>query len=93
MRKSTQWSGLLFVCLSVVAAVMLATPSEVRAQSAPDKEFTIAVGETLTFDARGIRTVSVGLPNIADARTTGGDRELLVTGKTPGVTTINIFAR
>ncbi|MGM0555678.1 MAG: pilus assembly protein N-terminal domain-containing protein [Myxococcota bacterium] len=87
MRLGIALSVLLLTSLTVVAAF----PSQARAQ-APDKEFTIAIGETLTFDGRGIRTVTIGLDEIAAVKTTSGGRELLVTGKKPGVTTINIFA-
>jgi pilus assembly protein CpaC len=68
---------------------MIAAPTEAFAQ-APDKEFTISVGETLTFSGRGVRSVSIGLPKVADAQV-AGNRQLIVTGKQPGTTTINIY--
>lgn len=76
---------LMFACTFVTHTLI---PQTAHAQ-APDKEFTISVGETLTFSARGVRSVSIGLPNIADAQAAGAD-QLLVTGKQPGTTTINI---
>ncbi|MEZ4458905.1 MAG: pilus assembly protein N-terminal domain-containing protein [bacterium] len=59
---------------------------------APDKEFTISVGETLTFSARGIQRVAIGLSSIADAQPTSDQKQIVLTGKAPGVTTVNIFS-
>jgi pilus assembly protein CpaC len=59
---------------------------------APDMEFTIAVGETLTFSARGVRRVAAGDDSVADPTVTGDGRFLFVTGRSPGVSTINIFS-
>jgi pilus assembly protein CpaC len=72
--------------------VALTWLSGVAEAQAPDKEFTISVGETLTFSGQGVRSVSIGLPQIADAQV-GSDRQLIVTGKQPGTTTINIYGR
>lgn len=79
---------LLVLMLTSTAVVVTHAPSEVHAQ-APDQEFNIAVGETLTFSSRGVRSVSIGLPNIADAQVISNG-QLLVTAKQPGTTTINI---
>lgn len=79
---------LLVLTLASTAVVVTHAPSEVHAQ-APDQEFNIAVGETLTFSSRGVRSVSIGLPNIADAQVISNG-QLLVTAKQPGTTTINI---
>lgn len=79
---------LLVLMLASSAVVVTHAPSQAYAQ-APDKEFNIAVGETLTFSGRGVRSVSIGLPNIADAQVISNG-QLLVTAKQPGTTTINI---
>ncbi|MFW5967519.1 MAG: type II and III secretion system protein family protein [Persicimonas sp.] len=76
-----------FVLVSTAAMAFL-VPSQAAAQT-PDKEFTIAVGETLTFSGQGVRSVSIGLPQVADAQVSS-DRELIVSGKEPGTTTISI---
>lgn len=68
------------VCLSDAAA------------QAPDKEFTIAIGETLTFSGRNVVRVTVGLPEIASVKPTSDDKQILVTGIKPGVTTINVYS-
>lgn len=64
--------------------------ADVQAQSEPDHEFTIAVGETLTFDARGVRRVAPGDESVADTRTSADSRYLFITGRSPGITTVNI---
>lgn len=88
----TRWvEGLLLVAVMTVGVVTVA-PSSAEAQ-APDREFTIAVGETLTFNAREVRRVAVGLSKIANVQTTSDNRQLILTGKQPGVTTVNIYSR
>lgn len=59
---------------------------------APDKEFTIAMGETLTFNSRNIARVTVGSPEVVSARNTGDGRQIILTGKSQGVTTVNMFS-
>lgn len=88
MRQYKRLGLLLVMLLASSAVVVTHAPSEVHAQ-APDKEFNLAVGETLTFSGRGVRSVSIGLPNIADAQVISNG-QLLVTAKQPGTTTINI---
>ncbi len=66
-------------------------PGEVHAQ-APDREFTVAVGETLTFDASGINNVTIGLSDVADVKRIAGGQQLAVVGQSRGVTTINIYS-
>jgi len=88
----TRWvEGLLLVAVMTMGVVTVA-PSSAEAQ-APDREFTIAVGETLTFNAREVRRVAVGLSKIASVQTTSDNRQLILTGKQPGVTTVNIYSR
>lgn len=67
------------------------TTSDASAQAA-DKEYTISVGETLTFNARGVETVSIGMPEVADVKTSRNEQQIILTGKSPGLTTVNIFA-
>lgn len=83
-------TGLLFVVGLAVSAVTL-VPSSAAAQ-APDREFTIAVGETLTFNATEVRRVAIGLSKVADVQTTENGRQMILTGKQPGVTTVNIYS-
>jgi pilus assembly protein CpaC len=76
--------GMTLAATSLVSSVAVA--------QAPDKEFTISVGETLTFNARGVERVSIGLSAIADAKPTSDSKQIILTGKSPGVTTVNIFS-
>lgn len=80
---------------ALLGAIMVIGPavwgeSDAYAQSEPDHEYTIAVGETLTFDARGVRRVAPGDESVADTRTSADSRYLFVTGRSPGITTVNI---
>lgn len=84
-RKGAFWTS----CCVLLTGLLLS--ASVWAQ-APDKEFTISVGETLTFNARGIQRVTIGLSAIADAQPTGDQKQIVLTGKAPGVTTVNIFS-
>lgn len=84
------WIGFLVVLLGLFQGFGTG-PSEAYAQ-APDKEFTISVGETLTFNAKGVSRVTIGLTKVADAKPTSDNRQIVLTGKAPGVTTINIFS-
>lgn len=59
---------------------------------APDKEFTIAIGETLTFNSRSISRVTVGANGVVKASNTGDNKQIILTGKTLGVTTVNMFS-
>lgn len=84
-------SGALCSILCFVFPVLMLSPQLAHAQ-APDQEFTIAVGETLTFNARGITRLAIGMPEIANTQTSADGRLLLVTGTAVGVTTLNIFS-
>ncbi|HET7538716.1 MAG TPA: pilus assembly protein N-terminal domain-containing protein [Polyangiaceae bacterium] len=58
-----------------------------QAESAND-QVNIAVGETATLSARGVRNWSEGVPGVVDVRPTGDAEKLLVSGRRPGSTTI-----
>jgi len=91
MRRSRavlQWLALVAVAVTTLSI----SPDWAEAQ-APDREFTIAVGETLTFNARSVRRVTVGLSDVADVKRTQDGRQLILVGKSRGVTTINIYSR
>ncbi len=91
MKQYKRLGVLFLLMLACTAVTVSVAPTPAHAQ-APDKEFTISVGETLTFSGRGVRSVSIGLPKIADAQVTDS-RQLIVTGKQPGTTTMNIYGR
>lgn len=76
--------------LATAAIATTAAPGDAHAQ-APDKEFTISVGETLTFNARGITRVSVGFSKVADAQPSSDQKQILLTGISEGTTTMNLF--
>jgi pilus assembly protein CpaC len=51
-------------------------------------QINIAVGETSTLSARGVRNWSEGVPGVVDVKPTGDGEKLLVSGRRPGSTTI-----
>ncbi|HYQ27495.1 MAG TPA: pilus assembly protein N-terminal domain-containing protein, partial [Polyangiaceae bacterium] len=51
-------------------------------------QINIAVGETATLSARGVRNWSEGVPGIVDVRPTSDGEKLLLSGRRPGSTTI-----
>lgn len=80
-------------CLMLASAAITVTADSNDAYAqAPDKEFTIAVGETLTFNARGVNRIAIGITKIADAKISNDQKQILVTGASPGTTTMNLFS-
>ena len=65
-----------------------APPAAPSAAPAPSDQINIAVGETSTLSARGVRNWSEGVPGIVDVRPTSDGEKLLVSGRRPGSTTI-----
>jgi pilus assembly protein CpaC len=55
---------------------------------APTDQINIAVGETSTLSARGVRNWSEGVSGVVDVKPTGDGEKLLVSGRRPGSTTI-----
>lgn len=87
--RSVQMKHMVWVAAAM--ATSLVSIGQAQAQ-APDKEFTIAIGETLTFSARGVTRVTVGIDSIASVKPTSDSKQLLVTGLKPGLTTINVYS-
>lgn len=90
LGRSSRWL-LSLVAVAGVGAVLLGAPSSAKAQ-APDREFTVAVGETLTFNARGIERVTIGMSKIANIRRTPDNEQLVLVGESRGVTTVNLYS-
>jgi pilus assembly protein CpaC len=89
MSTWKRMGGFWTIICVLLTSLMISVPAWAQA---PDKEFTISVGETLTFSARGIQRVTIGLSTIADAQPTSDQKQIILTGKLPGVTTVNIFS-
>lgn len=58
----------------------------------PDHEFTIAVGETLTLSAGGIREVMVGDSDVAGTTHSADGRYLFIRGRRPGISTFTLVS-
>ncbi len=74
---------------SGVLAVVLATEGTAFAQKgAPHEEINLAVGETKTLPATGVKEYSEGVKGIVDVVPTPDGRTFVITGKKPGTTTL-----
>lgn len=84
----------LFAVLCLVVPLLWSGEVEAQEQTlgTPDMEFTIAVGETMTFNARGVRRIVAGDETVADPQTSRDGRFIFVTGRSPGTANINIFS-
>ncbi|MFB6263761.1 MAG: pilus assembly protein N-terminal domain-containing protein [Bradymonadaceae bacterium] len=91
MNVRPRTSGWLVVA-ALLAVGTLAVPSQASAQ-APDREFTIAIGETLTFDAANIEQVTIGMSKVADIQRSATGDQFILSGKSRGITTINIYTK
>ncbi len=78
--------GVLFPLLWASPAFAQGGPSE------PDHEFTIAVGETLTLSASGIREVMVGDESVAGTTSSADRRYLFIRGRSPGISTFTLVS-
>ncbi|HKO49117.1 MAG TPA: pilus assembly protein N-terminal domain-containing protein [Polyangiaceae bacterium] len=65
-----------------------ASPEDGRSLSEPSDQINVAVGETATLSARGVRNWSEGVPGVVDVKPTGDGERFLVSGRRPGSTTI-----
>lgn len=92
MKRRISPRMLLGVVLAIMALTWSAPVMAQQAPTEPDFEFTIAVGETLTFDASGVRRVAAGDDSVADPQTSSDGRHLFITGRSPGISTVNIFS-
>lgn len=78
--------------MGLASVVSLTGMVQEASAQAPDKEYTIAVGETLTFSGAGVTRVTVGLDNVASVKPTSDNSQILVTGLQSGVTTLNFYS-
>ncbi|HEY5955652.1 MAG TPA: pilus assembly protein N-terminal domain-containing protein [Polyangiaceae bacterium] len=58
----------------------------------PNESINLAIGETHTLSARGVRNWSEGVPGVVDVKLTGDSGQFLVSGRRAGSTTI-LFIR
>ncbi len=83
---------MLLAALALLVPVLWSMPVEAQGLDEPDEEFTIAVGETLTFSSQGVRRITAGDDSVADPQFSSDRRYLFITGRSPGTSTINIFS-
>lgn len=79
--------------VSVAAAVcVMVTGVEQAHATRPDKEFTIAAGETISFSSRGIQRVVPGNDTVINVRNSSDGRQIEVTGLKEGTTTVMVYS-
>lgn len=97
MKKTSVASRALLAALAA-ASVALAAPAVAVAQpkggdkgdkaGGAHEELNLAVGETKTIPAGGVKNYSEGVPGIVDVRLTPENTQFVIVGKKPGNTTL-----
>ncbi len=85
-------SALLAQAIAPSASAQHAKSPAAEAPAPPNDEINIAVGETSTLSARGVRNWSEGVPGVVDVKLTADGGQFLISGRRPGSTTI-LFIR
>lgn len=75
------------ISLSVLAGGLL-TPREAAAQKDAQEDIALAIGETRTLPATGVREYSEGVKGVVDVVPTPDGRTFILTGKKEGTTTL-----
>ncbi len=75
---------------TTTASAIVAAPWPAAAQKKKEQQddISLAVGETRTIPATGVKEYSAGVPGIVDATPTPDGRFFVLTGKKPGSTTL-----
>ncbi len=91
-RRSLAWCASVS-CLAAAAAsspalLLASEPRPAPERPAAGEDLTLAVGETLTIPARGVRNYSIGVSGIMDVSLTSDATQFVLVGKAPGSTTL-----
>jgi pilus assembly protein CpaC len=83
----------VFLCIGLSTNVALAQRGRggggtTTADPAPGDEIQIAIGESKTLSAKGVKNYSDSTPGIADIRLTPDGSQFIISGKKPGQTTL-----
>ena len=92
--KAVSSLAVLLGMLALVVPLLWSVPAQAQAElggQEPDHEFTIAVGETLTFSGRNVHRIVHGDSSVARAEPSANNQYLFVSGESPGVATIVFF--
>jgi pilus assembly protein CpaC len=73
---------------ALTVALLAASEQPAWAQKAGHEEISLAVGETKTLPASGVKEYSEGVKGIVDVVPTPDGRTFVITGKKPGTTTL-----
>jgi pilus assembly protein CpaC len=84
--RRTAWPLVLLLSASYPGRTS-AQPAATAAAQATE-ELSLAVGETVTLSARGVRNYSVAATGIIEVKLTSDARQFVFVGRTPGTTTV-----
>jgi pilus assembly protein CpaC len=91
-RRSSFRARLCAAALSALAGLAAlparAEPKVEAKRALQGEDVSLAVGETLTLSARGVRNYSVGVAGIVDVTLTSDATQFVLIGKAPGSTTL-----
>ncbi len=91
MRTARAVAAAVAVSVVSFSAVSTFSPSTAFAQGKKDdhvEELAIAIGETKTIPAAGVKNFSEGAPGIVDVRLTPAGDQFIIVGKKAGTTTL-----
>lgn len=91
--RSLGAAATVFVCIGLSTNVALAQRGRGGAGAstpdpAPGDEIQIAIGESKTLSAKGVKNYSDSTPGVADIRLTPDGSQFIISGKKPGQTTL-----
>lgn len=88
--SSRAWlcAGALAAWAGLAPAPAQAEPKAEAKHAVQGDDVSLAVGETLTLSARGVRNYSVGVAGIVDVTLTSDATQFVLIGKAPGSTTL-----
>lgn len=85
-------TGALLVALAAAALPSVLDPREAWAQKGGHEDIALAVGETRTLSAVGVREYSEGVKGIVDVVPTPDGRTFVLTGRKEGTTTLLLIS-
>ncbi len=83
---------MLLAILGLMVPMLWSSTAEADGTGEPDEEFTIAVGEVLTFPGHGISRIVAGDADVAEPDFSSDRRHLYIIGRSPGTATVDLVS-